>query len=131
MLRDINARLVIGECDIAAVLLVLTVTGVFMRVDRAMWLCDVDDAVVPALVLGSGSLVIGERDIATELVRTVTGVFLRIDRQGVAAFFFLFDFMVVLSVFFNQSHPPSQRSGLNAFRRTFESGREKIVVFQT
>ena len=52
MLRDINARLVIGECDIAAVLLVLTVTGVFMRVDQAMWLCDVDDAVVPALVLG-------------------------------------------------------------------------------
>ena len=57
MLRDINARLVIGECDIAAVLLVLTVTGVFMKVDQAVGPCDVDDAVVPALVLGSGSLV--------------------------------------------------------------------------
>ena len=76
MLRNVNARLVIGKCDIAAVLLVLTVTGVFMKVDRAMGPCDVDDAVVPALVLGSDSLVIDERDIATVLVRMVTGVFL-------------------------------------------------------
>ena len=36
----------------------------------------------------------------------------------------------LLSVFFNQSHPPSQRSGWRFLGRTFESGREKIVVFQ-
>ena len=57
MLRNVNAQLVIGECDIATVLLVLTVTGIFMKVDQAVGPCDVDDAVVPALALGSGSLV--------------------------------------------------------------------------
>ena len=64
MIKDDNdddgvLRLVTSS-DIAAVLLVLTVTGVFMKVDRAMGPCDVDDAVVPALALGSGSLVAEE-----------------------------------------------------------------------
>jgi hypothetical protein len=37
-----------------------------------------------------------------------------------------------LSVFFNQSHPPSQRLRFESFSEgLFDSGREKIVGFQT